>query len=77
MAKFACLFPGQGSQTVGMGHDFFQQSKSAQKLFREIDEIAGRPLSKLCFEGPAEELKKTNKYAANNFGSLARRLDEL
>jgi len=59
MAKWACLFPGQGSQTVGMGRDFFENSESARALFQQIDEIAGRSLSQLCFEGPAEELKRT------------------
>lgn len=59
MAKLACLFPGQGSQAVGMGRDFFENSESARTLFKQIDEIAGRSLSKLCFEGPAEELKRT------------------
>src|SRR5277367_3159932 len=59
MANLACLFPGQGSQTVGMGRDFSDKSESARALFKQIDEIAGRSLSKLCFESSAEELKRT------------------
>jgi [acyl-carrier-protein] S-malonyltransferase len=59
MAKLACLFPGQGSQAVGMGRDFFEKSESARALFGQIDEIAGRSLSQLCFEGPADQLKRT------------------
>jgi len=59
MTKLAILFPGQGAQAVGMGKDLFDQFDYAKKLFNEIDRLANRPLSKLCFEGPAEELKHT------------------
>ena len=59
MKKVACLFPGQGSQSVGMGKDLFDKNPLARQTFEEIDRIAGRSLSKLCFEGPEEELKRT------------------
>ena len=59
MSKLACIFPGQGAQAVGMGKDLAEKFPDAKKLFGEIDEIAGRSLSKLCFEGPDEELKRT------------------
>jgi [acyl-carrier-protein] S-malonyltransferase len=59
MSKLACIFPGQGSQTVGMGKDLAEKFPEAKKLFAEIDEIAGRSLSRLCFEGPDTELKRT------------------
>ncbi|MBX9770540.1 MAG: ACP S-malonyltransferase [Candidatus Obscuribacterales bacterium] len=57
--KIACLFPGQGSQSVGMGKDLFDNFAEARKTFEAIDKVAGRTLSKLCFEGPEEELKRT------------------
>ncbi len=59
MSKLACIFPGQGSQAVGMGKDLAEKFPDAKKLFAEIDEIAGRPLSQLCFDGPDSELKRT------------------
>ncbi len=53
------LFPGQGSQSVGMGKDFFETSETARNLFAAADEVLGFELSRLCFEGPEEELKLT------------------
>ncbi len=59
MEKKAFLFPGQGSQVVGMGKDFFEASSAAREIFFEADEILGFSLSRLCFEGPEEELRLT------------------
>ncbi|MGA9586481.1 MAG: ACP S-malonyltransferase [Terracidiphilus sp.] len=57
--KIAFLFPGQGSQTVGMGRDLAERFPVARQTFVEADEACGFALSKLCFEGPEEELKMT------------------
>ncbi len=57
--KIACIFPGQGSQSVGMGLDLYKQFPQAHDVFDKIDKIAGRSLSQMCFEGPAEDLKRT------------------
>ena len=57
--KTALLFPGQGSQRVGMGVDIYQTYPVARQVFDEADEILGFPLSKLCFEGPESELTDT------------------
>ena len=57
--KQAALFPGQGSQIVGMGRAFFEASEQAKALFKRADEVLGFSLSKLCFEGPLEELTLT------------------
>jgi [acyl-carrier-protein] S-malonyltransferase len=59
MNKFACLFPGQGSQAVGMGQAFFERSEIARELFRKADDALEFPLSRLCFEGPEEDLRLT------------------
>lgn len=57
--KIAFVFPGQGSQYVGMGRDLHEAYPKASAVFDKADEILGFPLSKLCFEGPKEELDDT------------------
>lgn len=60
MSKIAFVFPGQGSQFVGMGKELYESSSNAKRIFDTFDEIAGRSLTKICFEGPEEELKLTS-----------------
>ena len=57
--RVAYVFPGQGSQKVGMGKDLHERYLSAQKVFNEADAALGFSLSQLCFQGPEEELIKT------------------
>lgn len=59
MAKTAFIFPGQGSQYVGMGKDFYESDAASKQLFHQADEILGFQLSKICFDGPEEELRQT------------------
>lgn len=58
-AVVGLLFPGQGSQFVGMGRDLCAAHPEARAVFEEADELLGVGLSRLCFEGPAEELTAT------------------
>ncbi len=58
-SKTALVFPGQGSQEVGMGADLADKYPAAAQVFEEADNILGIPLSKLCFEGPIEQLDET------------------
>ena len=59
MAKIFALFPGQGSQKVGMGRQLFEQYDIAKELFAKADEALGFSLSQTCFEGPADKLTLT------------------
>jgi len=58
--KVALLFAGQGAQTVGMGKDLAEQYPTAGDLFRRADDILGRKLSEIAWNGPSEELTKTS-----------------
>ncbi len=59
MGKIAFIFPGQGSQKVGMGQDIAEKHPLAQQVFAEADQSLGFSLSQLCFTGPEEELRLT------------------
>src|SRR3954465_8213344 len=59
MSKIAFVFPGQGSQYAGMGKSLATAYPEAARVFEEADDALGFSLSKLCFEGPEEELKLT------------------
>lgn len=72
MSGTAWVFPGQGSQEIGMGRDLYESFPAARELYDRADAILARPLSKLCFEGPAEELNRTeNAQPAIYVTSLA------
>ena len=70
--KIAYVFPGQGSQFVGMGSELYASSKAAREVFDQVDEILGAHLTEIIFEGPQEELEKTvNSQPAIMATSLA------
>ncbi len=57
---FSVIFPGQGSQIVGMGKEFYEKYELVKKLFKEADDVLDLPLSKIILEGPKEELDLTS-----------------
>lgn len=59
MTKIALIFPGQGSQSVGMGKDLYDNFEAAKQIFDKADKVLGKNISKICFEGPEEDLKQT------------------
>jgi [acyl-carrier-protein] S-malonyltransferase len=68
----AFIFPGQGSQAVGMGHSLYDAEPSARAVFDEVDQALGEPLSKLIFDGPEDDLRLTeNAQPALMTASLA------
>jgi len=58
--KTAFLFPGQGAQRVGMGRDVHEQYAAAKRIFAEAERATSLPLTRLCFEGPEDELSRTD-----------------
>ncbi len=59
MSKIAVIFPGQGSQYLGMGSEFIEKDSSAAALMSRAEEISGLPIGRLCAEGPMEDLTRT------------------
>ena len=66
---FSVIFPGQGSQIVGMGKSFMKNLILVKGLFKEADETLQMPLSKIILEGPKEKLDLNNKYTTSHISS--------
>ena len=75
MSKIAVVFPGQGSQKVGMGCEFYETTAVGKELFDRADALLGFPLSQLCFEGPEGDLSRTENTqpgSCSNSGAFSR-----
>lgn len=59
MSKIAFVFPGQGSQTIGMGQELFEKYDIAKEIFKKADDVLGFSIKDMCFNGPEEDLRKT------------------
>ncbi|MBS6602386.1 MAG: ACP S-malonyltransferase [Brachyspira sp.] len=57
--KVAFLFPGQGSQSIGMGKDLYENFESSKNVFDTADKVLGKSITSMCFEGPEDALKQT------------------
>jgi len=60
MEKIGFIFPGQGSQYIGMGHDLYEKYQAARDIFDAANDALGFDLKKICFQGPKEELTRTD-----------------
>ena len=60
------VFPGQGSQKVGMGSDLYTKYEYIKNIFKNADDILGYKISELILNGPQEKLKSNNFYSASN-----------
>jgi len=60
-ARIAVLFPGQGAQKVGMGKDLYQEFEFVRRIYNQANDILGFDITRLCFEGPIEELTRTDR----------------
>ncbi len=58
-SRLAYIFPGQGSQSVGMGKELYQSSRAAREVFEEVEDALGYPLTRIVLEGPEEKLRET------------------
>jgi [acyl-carrier-protein] S-malonyltransferase len=65
--KLAFVFPGQGAQKVGMGQDLYENYQEVKLIFEKANKILGRDIKKICFQGPDEELNKTENAQAGIF----------
>ena len=75
--KIGFLFPGQGSQSIGIGKDIYEKYESAKRIYNRVEEITGVDIANISFEGPEETLNETKESLNKSAEQINNSLDKM